>query len=323
MAALPEQDLTVAAIFASYERDRATLPPRGYLGGSELGEDCKRMLWYRFRQARQPSFPGRILRLFDTGSREEDRIVADLRSVGCEVLDKNPDTDEQWGFVECKGHLKGHADGVVLGLLESPKTWHLLEAKSSNKKYFEAMLKHGCEKSKPVHWAQCQLYMGGLGLTRAVYIVWCKDDDRLYFERIKFDPKAYKALLAKATSIIFTNEPPTRIGKDRTFYKCKFCDMADLCWCEAGEAWPAVNCRTCTHSTPVDDGEWSCAIWPQRVGTCDQHVYLPPLIHWAKPIDGGDDWVRYRMGDYEFINCAAGAFPAAGCDHFSSLDLSK
>lgn len=64
------------------ERDK---PFRRHLGGSMIGRDCDRELYYSFRWFQRPSFAGRMLRLFDRGHKEEFRFVAYLRSVGIEV----------------------------------------------------------------------------------------------------------------------------------------------------------------------------------------------------------------------------------------------
>ena len=280
------------------------------------------MLWYRFRQVELPAFEGRILRLFETGNLEERRVISDLRSAGVEILSKDPSTGGQWEIVDCKGHMKGHADGAAHGVLESPATWHLFECKSMSEKYYNAMVKHGCEKSKPVYWAQCQLYMGGLGLKRALFVCVNKNTDAIYIERIKYSAKEYKALIEKANGIIFSDTPPARISDKPDYFKCRYCDMSEICH---GKKWPRVNCRTCAHSTPVDGGLWHCKIKDACVGSampCTSHVFLPTIVaHWAEPIDGDTDWVKYRAGDYEFVNCAAGAFPGEAVDHYSSEDL--
>jgi hypothetical protein len=317
MAVLPDPDLTVAAIDQYYEAQRRKIPPRDYLGGSEIGEDCYRMLWYRFRHVRQPKFPGRILRLFETGNITEDRIVRILRIIGLEVLSVDPNTGRQWEYKDCNDHLQIHLDGAVLGLLEAPKTWHLLEVKSANQKYHNELVKYGVKKKKPVHWDQMQLGMGMSGLKRAVYISVCKNDDSIYFERVKFDKAAYEGLLRKARTIINAESPPERLGKKPDFYKCRFCDMSSFCW---GKEWPDVNCRTCAHSSPVEDGNWACAMGHDGM-PCAEHIYLPTMIHWAEPIDGSPVHVRYRADDYEFVNCAATGFPGAGQDHYHSQDL--
>jgi len=318
MVALPERNLTVDAIYAKYEERNLASARRTYLGGSRLGEECRRRLWYEFRWVGRPSFSGRILRLFDTGHREEQRIIHDLRAIGVTVHSVDPDTGDQFAVEACEGHVRGHFDGALLGLMEAPKTWHLFEAKTSSKKYFDQMLKEGCKKAKPEHWAQMQLYMGLGGLTRAAYFVQCKDDDRLYMERVKFSKAEFEALLRKARAIVYAESPPDRIGKDRSFWKCKFCDFADYCF---GTMWPDVNCRTCASSTPVSEGRWECDRGLEMELGCAEHVFLPPMIHWAEPVDGDEGWVRYRADGYEFVNCAASAFPAQDVDHYSSREL--
>ena len=143
MALLPDQQPTVEAIYQWYVDRRRSSAPRAYLGGSEIGEECRRMLWYRFRHVRKATFPGRILRLFETGSYEENRIVHNLRAVGVTVHAVDPNTGSQFEYIACDGHFKTHFDGVVLGLFEAPKTWHLFAAKSSNTKQFAHLQKHG------------------------------------------------------------------------------------------------------------------------------------------------------------------------------------
>lgn len=58
---------------------------RRHLGGSFIGRDCKRELWYVFRWATDVKFKGRMLRLFNRGHKEEFRFVEWLRMIGVEV----------------------------------------------------------------------------------------------------------------------------------------------------------------------------------------------------------------------------------------------
>lgn len=315
MAKLPQP--TIDAIYQHYERQPQEV--RTYLGGSEIGESCSRRLWYSFRQVARPSFEGRILRLFESGHREEARIIANLRAIDCMVYDRDAD-GKQFRYTECDGHLSGGIDGVVVGLPESPETPHLLECKSMNRKNFDALEKGGVQKEQPKHYAQCQLYMGMAQLTRAAYVVACKDDDRLYMERIGFDPKQYKALLLKARSIIQAESPPEKVSQDPSWFECKFCPFADNCH---GERMPLVGCRTCVHSAPAKDAKWSCSQGRDMVPGCGGHIINPALLPWAEPIDGTEEWVQYRIRKTgrEFVNVADIGFPAKSVPHYASAEL--
>ena len=302
MAKLPDNLLqpTVAAIYAHYEKKNSEETKRAYLGWSELGNPCARALWYSFRMAGSKAFEGRMLRLFDTGHREEDRVLQELRAIGCDVWARDPQTGNQFGCQHFGGHLRGHMDAVVKGLPEAPKTPHLVDVKTCNAKKFAQLLKDGMQKVYPKYWIQAQGYMGQFGLDRAMYIFVNKDDDQIHTERFHFDEQAYAKALDKAERIIFSDAPPDRLSDDPAWYECKFCDHQAKCH---GTEAPAVNCRTCLHATPERGGEWTCArhsktltIEEQRQG-CQAHRYIPAVLHWAEPIDASetDNTVTYRL----------------------------
>jgi CRISPR/Cas system-associated exonuclease Cas4 (RecB family) len=304
MAALPEpQHATARAIYDLHEQRNAAELPRPYLGASELGQACKRRLWLRFRWASVEAFEGRMLRLFETGHREEARILDELRAIGCTVS-ADDGAGNQHGIEACDGHLRGHLDAAVLGLPEAPKTWHVAEVKTHSAKRFATVKAKGVKEAMPQHEAQCQLYMGGTGMTRAAYLAVCKDTDEIYVERIEFDKAAYDGLLAKARDIIDSPEPPPRISTDPAWFECKFCPFNQLCH---GEALPNVNCRTCAHSSPVPGGKWACELHghepdvpAQRAG-CNDHRYIPVLLERVAElvkVDGNDaQWRNTLTGN--------------------------
>jgi hypothetical protein len=331
VAALPEPSSpTIDAIYASYETRAAQERRRGYLGGSEIGRACARQVWYRFRWALRVAFDGRMLRLFNTGHREEPRLLDELRRIGIQALDVDPETKRQWRFTAHGGHLSGSLDAVVLGILEAPKTWHLAEFKTANTKKFTALKKDGVERVEPVHFAQMQMYMGLAELTRAAYFVVCKENDSLYFERVKFDQAVFERLLERARQIITSAEPLTKYSADPFSPPCCFCEQLPICH---EEQVPEVNCRTCAYSTPVleegDSARWRCerhdrdlSLQDQERG-CDEHLFIPALIPYAEPVDAGDGFVLYqlRKKDQRFANVAASSFPALDVPHFSSEQL--
>ena len=293
----PPNQPTVDAIYQWHER-RQRSGGRGHLGASQIGAPCERALWYGFRWALKVKHAGRLLRLFETGQLAEQRFVAELRAAGIEVHELD-ETGAQFSVSSCRGHFGGSMDGVALGLLEAPKTWHVLEFKTHSAKSFAALKKDGVEKSKPEHAAQMQVYMHLAGLERAFYLAVNKDTDELYSERLRHDEAAALRLIAKAERVIGAGEPPTRISEDASFYLCRWCAYSDICH---GDGWADRNCRTCLHSTTVDQGQWDCARWgkvltdqEQREG-CGAHKFLPALVP-GEQVDANETGVGYRMPD--------------------------
>jgi hypothetical protein len=298
MVALPETATpTRDAIFDTYEADADT-GFRPHLGASQIGKSCERALWYDFRWATPAQFPGRILRLFETGQLEEARLVKNLRRIGATVLEVDPETGRQWRVEAHGGHFGGSLDGVALGLPEAPKTWHVLEFKTHSLKSFRELVAKGVAEAKAQHWAQMQVYMHLTGLTRAMYLAVCKDTDDLHIERVRADGEAAERLLAKAGRIIHAARPPARISDDPTWFECRFCDHHELCH---GDTAAAITCRSCLHSSAVEGG-WHCARWDQALGdqeqraACARHLFIPDLVP-GDVVDAGDDHVVYRMRD--------------------------
>ena len=284
---LPTKSATVQAIEAYWKQRGSSEPQRNYLGASSIGKDCARSLWYEFRKCVKPEFSGRLYRLFDRGHKEEFRFVEELRGIGCEVHEFDADGN-QFEVIACDGHFKGHTDGAALGVPEAPKTWHLLEMKTSSASQFKKVEKEGCEIAKPQHYAQMQVYMHLTGLKRALYMVVNKDTDELYTERLRYDSKRAQSYIDKAQSIINTSTPPARVSEREDSWACKFCDAKALCHGTGETAVPVaqIHCRNCAHSTPIEDGKWKCDLFQSEANkVCDSHVFLPGLINFAEPTD--------------------------------------
>lgn len=305
MVALPNpQSRTVEAIYRSYElRDQHD--ERSYLGMSVLGEECERRLWYGFRWAHAAeTFNGRKLRLFDTGHREEARLIEDLRAIGCVVHDVDQETRLQWSVETANGHAKGHLDGVVEGIPDAPKTPHVFEAKTHSAKSFRELVRAGVRIAKPMHYAQMQAYMHLTGLTRALYLAVEKDTDTIHGERIEYDAEFSLRLMAKAARIISSDRAPAKLHDDPTSkaaWACAYCPAFAVC--HAGE-FARTNCRTCLHASPGHAGSWHCARFgrelsldDQRAG-CPAHLYLPDLVPGEQvDVSPTDETVTYRLRD--------------------------
>lgn len=282
---------TIRRIFEHYEAAQQG-KHRPHLGGSQIGNPCKRALWYQFRWCLAPSHEGRILRLFETGNREEDRIVANLRAVGVTVWDRDSETGRQISFTEHGGHFALSLDGVGQGFEESSAP-HVLEFKTMGKKAFADVTRKGVKESKPVYWAQMQVGMYLADLDRAYFIAVEKDTDAIYGERVKLDVAEAMSLIAKAGEVIFAAHPPERIASDASDFRCRFCDYRDVCH---GEKIPEVNCRTCCHVTPERDGTWTCELHGRDTTgeACADHLFIPSAMPPRYEFDdAGTEWVTY------------------------------
>jgi hypothetical protein len=278
MVELPEAMLpTVDKIFSFYEKNSGDWR-RDHLGASLIGRYCERSLWYTFRWCSNPNFNGRVLRLFETGNRQESRLVKNLRDVGCTVYDRDPETGLQIYYEEFGGHFAGSLDGIACGFEESSQ-WHVLEFKTANTKSFNALKKNGVEKSKYEHYTQMQMYMHWSGLERAYYFCVNKESDDIYGERVYYNKDIVKKLIRKAESVIFSDEPFIKLSDSSTIFTCKFCDHKDLCY---ENKLPEVSCRTCANSTPERNGTWTCkdekiCSYQQRQA-CEKHIFLPCTV---------------------------------------------
>lgn len=308
IALVPPSPSTAAALLAAYE-SRAEDWRRDHLGASLIGHPCDRFLWLSFRWAKNPKHPGQRLRLFERGKREESWVIDDLRKAGFTVIDIDPKTGEQTMVVFGNGHLGGSLDGMISGLLEAPRTVHVLEIKTHNWKSFARLQKDGVKRAKPEHFTQMQVYMRGLGLERAFYVAVCKDNDGIHTERIELDRKFADAAIARAQAIIDMALPPERkensefppcvyTSQDGTRWPCQFYDLCH------NQVMPERNCRTCISATPVDGGEWRCEKFKitvdgvtQRAG-CVAHLTIPPIVNaQVTDVDFEERRVEYQFAD--------------------------
>lgn len=301
---LPDPNLVAADAALVAGQVRRTRP---YLGMSAIGAECARQLWYGFRWVSLADFDALTLKRFADGHATEAVVVARLKAVDTLELHDVDDRGQQFGFEDLGGHLKGHMDGVVLGLAQAPTTWHVLEIKATAEKKLAELRKavrdkgekHALRAWNPVYYAQAVLYMHYAGLDRH-YLVASTPGGRDWFAlRTDADPAEAQRLIKRAESIITSDSPPPRIaGPD--FYMCRWCDRSAICH----EGEPADrNCRTCLHATAQLDGGWTCARWQgldldletQATG-CPHHLFLPGLVP-GDQIDATQDSVTYKMPD--------------------------
>ena len=285
MAQIIVKDKIVEAIDAAHEA--AQERPRPHMGASMLGHPCDRWLWLSFRWAVIERFEGRILRLFRRGQMEEATIISDLEAIG--IVFKKTDGQAR---VDFGSHVSGSVDGIIeSGVPDAPKARHVAEFKTHSLKSFNDLVAKGVQQSKPMHWAQMQVYMHGLGIHRALYVAVCKDDDRLYTERLHYDNNAAEKLVDRGRRIAQADRMPEPLSTNPTWYECKFCAAHEFC--HKTKLTKEVNCRTCAHSTATAAGNWECAKWGNDIPEdfqhkgCSSHVLHPDLVPWK--MKGSDE----------------------------------
>lgn len=335
MVIIPENKQTTAATILRWYSDQPD-SHRQHLGFSIIGGPCDRQLWYGFHWASTAHLSGRIRRLFETGHLAEDRFLSNLRAIGVEVQEVDPETGEQFYYRSLGGHFGGSCDGIGKGFPEGPKTQAVVEFKTHSSKSFASLSKDGVQKSKPVHWAQMQCYMLSSNLTRALYLAVNKDTDDLYSEWIYYDRNAALGFVDRAKKVIEAKEPLTPVTTDFTWWECKMCDHFSVCH---SNKVSDRNCRTCAFSTPDTsdtsdtEGRWICERFNRPLSPADQkaacqgHLFIPSLIPYGEPIDGGNDWVgyRHRANGTKFANisenCERDAVPAEFTAGYTSREL--
>lgn len=251
---------------------------RNHLGASLIGRQCARELWYSFHWTTLKRFEGRMLRLFNRGHLEEPRFIALLKMIGCEVWQITHE-GKQFRILGHKGHYGGSLDGVANNIPDLPGIPVLTEFKTHGEKSFIKLTQEGVLKTKWEHFVQMQQYMGYYSLDWGLYCAVNKNTDAIHMELVQFDPTQFQKYRDRSAMVIDASSPPPRINESPGWFECKFCDQKAVCH---GKAAPARNCRTCLHSTPVDNGQWVCNLMEpvvispekQRVG-CDDYVVNP------------------------------------------------
>lgn len=261
-------------IYARWKQRGDAEPRRQHLGASIIGNRCKRETWQQFRWVSEAGFPGRIYRLFNTGKREEVRLIEDLKAIGIEVL------GEQVTFESDENpHLSATSDLIARGFEEAPALPHIVSFKTTNRFDFQKLEKtHSVKEVFPEYFDQVQLEMAlSKKYDRAVVIIVCKDTDAIYSERVKLLSTSARELVSLAGKIVELGVPE-KISEDAGHKECKYCVFMPQCH---GAALVARNCRTCRWSKPSFDTQ------RRNVWLCQKHS---KELSYREQISGCDDY---------------------------------
>lgn len=309
MVSLPQPvDATLELSDRALERAENNRLPRPYLGMSAVGASCAKALWLSFRWASVRSFDAATLKRFADGHATEAVAIERLKMAdGIELHDVIEGTTQQFGYQDHQGHFRGHMDGVILGLVQAPKTWHVLEIKAVSEEKFRALertrVKVGEKQTlrewNAVYYAQAVLYMDYAGLDRHYTVVCTPGGRRWTSLRTNADPAEAMRLRKRARAIIESVSAPDGISDNADYFECKWCEHSAVCH---ERKLPQSNCRTCLHASPIAAGEWHCQRFGRTISNseqlegCPAHLFIPSFVA-GDQIDAGDDWVEYQMPD--------------------------
>ena len=202
------------------ERNSVTRQPRSYIGCSSIGHECDRYLWLNYHKPIKETITYQQNKIFKRGDLEEDVLLRDLA--------KQPEVEIVKTQVElAAGDLKGHADGII----RVNNDFYILEIKTMNNRNWQQFQKHGLKKTKPIYWAQCQVYMGMSNIHKAVLLATNKDNEEAHEEIILFDKDQFAALVLRAKRLkTQTEEPDGLTYYSKPPFTCTFCPRKEHCW---------------------------------------------------------------------------------------------
>ena len=298
-----DHDATLDDFLEAVARNHAP-SERVYLGGSEIGKPCSRELYYSFHKVAPQHFQPKTYLNFDDGHGSEDKTGGIFKQIdGIELI--THEGDRQIGYEAVGGHMKMHLDGMIKGVKQAPKTWHIWEHKCVNEKKFRDLQrkkvklgpKEALEAWDETYFGQSQVYMGlanatslamgGSGVKRHYLTVATPGTRDIMSCRTNFQPEKFKALIEKAESIVYAKEPPPPISDKADYYICRWCNFNEHCH---GSKVAAVNCRTCAHVTAQTDGTWHCGFhnntlsFTKQMKGCSKHLFIPQLVPFADAV---------------------------------------
>ena len=207
---------------------------RNHLGGSQIGKQCSRELYYSFRWVKEQDFnsydaegnisrsAGQVMRLFQRGHKEEISFTEYLVGIGCR-LEFTP--DNQARIVDVGGHFGGSLDnvGYMPERYKIPDRF-LFEFKTMNMSYFNKLKRLEKKNNSagvvkpifpevfPVYWSQVCIYGYKMGLKYVYFMGVDKNTDALHIEIVTIDWEHGKTMLDKAAMIITATTPPPRVS---------------------------------------------------------------------------------------------------------------
>lgn len=210
---------------------------RDYIGASAIGNPCARQIWYDYHGYPKIPFSAETRWNFLDGHHVEKMIADRLRLVkGIELWTHDVD-GKQFERTAFGGKFKAHPDGVILGILQAPKTHHIWENKASGHKKFtefqSVKAKYG-EKQALKNWnenyfVQAQILMKLFDMTRHYMTVALAGGREIDSCRTEYQPEIAEKYLDRAGKLLEATVEPPRISEKPDFYICSYCSFKGIC----------------------------------------------------------------------------------------------
>lgn len=228
-------EAVVQAIDAALKSKRGEQPPRQYLGASRIGDECERRLGYEYHHTPKDEgsdFAGKTLRIFDMGHDGEERMAEYLRLAGFVLLTHHSD-GKQFGMSDAGGKFKGHYDGVIIDGPAIPglKYRCIWENKALGDKSWRDVVSKGLKASKPVYYAQVQIYMAYEEVEYCLFTCLNRDTGEIHVEVVMLNARDAQGYIDKAVRIVSSDNPEQlgKAGRGMDDFKCKWCDYKRRC----------------------------------------------------------------------------------------------
>ena len=339
MVQVPKQhNQTLRAMDQAIIQQNKLRRPSNSLGMSSIGKECWRELFYSFRNAAPGDSNIIGIKAAEDGDIQEEVYIKRLQLLPyITLITEDPDIEKDPNSTEKNqilvstllGHLKGYLDGMIIGILEAPKTWHVWEMKCKKevgaggfnkltKLINELGEKNALKEWNIEYYAQAQMYMHLAPATRH-YMTVCTPGGRKDTSlRTEYNKKYAESLIDKAKAIIFDQwSLPAKITDNPESQLCVYCNYQQLCH---HGVIPLPHCKTCRYSKPVKDQQWECTFHEKIIKrenlllcNCNHHIYNHALIQ-LELIQHYDDHAVYQTPEGLIVaNCAKSGLP--GFEH--------
>jgi CRISPR/Cas system-associated exonuclease Cas4 (RecB family) len=239
---MPFKELPTKII--AYYATKAESKTRGYIGASILGNVCERRIWLDWKGVASPADltnesalkTGSRQEKFERGRHEEERLIKALQGAGYLVLDR------QGAFSVMDGNFQGHIDGTII---DQEGNKYILEIKSTQAKYFNALVRNGVQKTFGSYYLQCQMYMHFIEIPRTLFLAVNKNNGEIYQVVLEVDAAAIEMGLQKINRIMsHGNDMPAALADINDAppkMPCQYCDFVHFCYQNYGKDQGKTN----------------------------------------------------------------------------------